>query len=126
MITDVVEIRSRLKELLLEFMGPLKVRVDKDTNFEVSGTIPAMQGKKEVDGFYFSSLVPKAKDVRFYFFPAYTHSTEFEDLSETLTKFKKGKSCFHVKFLNDDLEKEIRTIVARAIRLYQEDGLLAK
>ena len=126
MIKDVAEIRSRLKELLLEFKGPLKVSVDKDSNFEVTGTIPAMQGKKQVDGFYFSSLVPKPKDVRFYFFPAYTHPDDFEDLSETLTKFKKGKSCFHIKYLDDELEKELRTLVARAITLYQRDGLLGK
>ncbi|MFK8103184.1 MAG: hypothetical protein AB8G15_11690 [Saprospiraceae bacterium] len=126
MITTVPAIRTRLKDILLSFKGPLKVRVDKETNFEVAGTIEVMQGKKKVDGFYFSSLVPKVKDVRFYFFPAYTHADEFTDLSETLQKFKKGKSCFHIKYLNDELEVEIKKMVAKAVQLYQQDGWLSK
>ncbi len=125
MITAIPDIRNRLKNILLSFEGPLKVRVDKETNFEVSGTIEAMQGKKKVDGFYFSNLVPKPKDVRFYFFPAYTHADEFTELSEALQKFKKGKSCFHIKYLNDELEAEIKTMVAKAVQLYQQDGLLS-
>lgn len=124
MTKDVAEIRERLKNILEEFMGPLRVRYDKPTNFEVCGTLEVMQGKKLVDGYYFSSLVPKVKDVRFYFFPAYTHAAEFEKLSETLTKFKKGKSCFHIKYLDDDLEKEIKKMVGKAVKLYKKDGLL--
>lgn len=121
---DVEEIRETLKERLMEFLGPLKIKVDKPTNFELSGTIEAPQGKKMVDGIYFSSLVPKEKDVRFYFYPAYTHPEEFENLSETLKKFKKGKSCFHVKFLDDALETEIKKMVAKAIKVYKRDGWL--
>ncbi len=125
MITDVAEIRESLKEILESFLGPLKVRVDKLSNFEVTGTIEAPQGKKMVQGIYFSSLVPKEKDVRFYFYPAYTHPTEFENLSERLQKFKKGKSCFHVKYLDEDLKEEIKQIIVKAIKVYQKDGLLA-
>ncbi len=124
--TDVNEIREKLKSIQEAFLGPLKVKVDKPGNFELSGTIKAQQGKKMVDGYYFSSLVPKAKDVRFYFFPAYTHADLFDDLSETMTKFKKGKSCFHVKYLDADLEKEIKKMMKTAIKAYQKDGLLAK
>lgn len=124
MTKDVDQIREKLKTILEGFMGPLRVRYDKPTNFEVCGTIEVMQGKKLVDGYYFSSLVPKPKDVRFYFFPAYTHAAEFEDLSETMIKFKKGKSCFHIKYLDDDLEKEIKKMVTKAVKLYKKDGLL--
>ncbi len=126
MTKDVQEIREKLKTLLSNYLGPLKVRIDKDTNFEVTGTIEAPQGKKIVDGIYFSSLVPKAKDVRFYFYPSYTHPSEFEDLSETLGKFKKGKSCFHVKYLDDELEVEISKMIGHAVEVYRSDGWLAK
>lgn len=125
MVKDTAEIRKRLKGILESQLGPLRVRVDKESNFEVAGTIPVMQGKKKVDGFYFSSLVPKPKDVRFYFFPAYTHPEAFNDLSESMQKFKKGKSCFHVKYLDEDLEKEIQGMVEKAVEIYKKDGLLA-
>ncbi len=90
----------------------------------MNGTIEAPQGKKMVPGIYFSSIVPKEKDVRFYFYPAYTHPQEFENLSERLLKFKKGKSCFHVKFLDEDLETEIKQMVSKAIDVYRKDGWL--
>ncbi|MFK7934413.1 MAG: hypothetical protein AB8G22_12950 [Saprospiraceae bacterium] len=125
-ITEISAIREKLKSILESHLGTLKVRVDKPTNFEVAGTIEAPQGKKMVKGIYFSSIMPKAKDVRFYFYPAYTHPDEFTDLSEQLKKFKKGKSCFHVKYLDESLETEISQMVAKAIMVYQKDNLLAE
>lgn len=124
MKTEITEIRESLKNTLEEFLGPLKVRVDKPSNFEVNGTIEAPQGKKMVQGIYFSSIVPKEKDVRFYFYPAYTHPEEFQDISDKLRKFKKGKSCFHVKYLDEELELEIKQIVSKAIEVYRKDGWL--
>jgi len=125
MIKDVESIREELIGLLKEQLGPLKVNVDTEDNFEVIGTIPAQQGKKMVDGFYFSSIKPKPKDVRFYFFPSYTHADQFEDLSADLSKAKKGKSCFHIKYLTPELKEEIKEIIAKGVKLYQNDQLLA-
>lgn len=124
MKTEISDIRETLKAILTSFLGPLRVRVDKLSNFEVNGTIEAPQGKKMVQGIYFSSIVPKEKDVRFYFYPAYTHPEEFENISDRLKKFKKGKSCFHVKYLDEELEKEIKSMVIKAIDVYRKDGWL--
>lgn len=77
-----------------------------------------------VRGIYFSSVVPKEKDVRFYFYPAYTHPEEFENISDRLKKFKKGKSCFHIKYLDEELENEIKFMVSKAIDVYRKDGWL--
>ena len=122
--TEVAEIRTRLKEIQENFLGPLKLKVDTPPNYELSGTIQAPQGKKMVEGIYFSSLIPKEKDVRFYFFPAYTHPEAFEYISDKLKKFKKGKTCFHVSYLDEELENEIREMVSKAIEIYRTDGWL--
>lgn len=124
MKTEIAAIRATLKDILEGFLGPLRVRVDKPSNFEVNGTIEAPQGKKMVQGIYFSSLVPKEKDVRFYFYPAYTHPEEFENISDRLKKFKKGKSCFHIKHLDEELEIEIKQMVSKAIDVYRKGGWL--
>lgn len=124
MKTEITDIRETLKNILENFLGPLKIRVDKPSNYEVNGTIEAPQGKKMVQGIYFSSIVPKEKDVRFYFYPAYTHPQEFEYISDRLKKFKKGKSCFHVKFLDEELENEINGMVSKAIDIYKKNGWL--
>ena len=126
MITDVKEIREKLVDILKEYIGVLRINSDTYEKFEVSGTIPAMQGKKKVDGFYFASVVPKPKDVRFYFFPTYTHKDQLGELTEDLQKALKGKSCFHIKKIDETLEKNLKALVKNSIKLYQADGLIAK
>ncbi len=122
---DVSAIREVLIKLLKEHIGPLKVTINNPDNFQVTGTIPAMQGRQKVDGFYFSNIVPKPKDVRFYFFPAYTHPKHFTELSNDLQKARKGKSCFHIKYLTAEYVEELRRVITLGIKLYQHDGLIS-
>lgn len=118
------EIQKTLKNLLMAQTPPLKVQTDQPDNFVVTGTKETMQGKKKVDGIYFASVVPKPKDIRFYFFPIYTHATAFSDISPTTRKYLKGKSCFHIKSLENGVGEEIEAMIARGIELYQKDGLI--
>ena len=126
MTKDINEIQSKLIDILKEQIDALKISAETENKFEVSGTIEAMQGKKKVDGIYFASVVPKPKDVRFYFFPTYTHKEQIGELPENLKKALKGKSCFHVKYIDDEFEDNIKELVKTAVKLYQADGLLAK
>ncbi len=121
------EIRQTLIDLLKNHQTHLKITADTDAKFEVTGTIEAIQGKKKVDGFYFATILMKAKDIRFYFFPAYTHRDHLVDsFSDEMKKCLKGKSCFHIKSLSSELESEFKDLIAKAITLYQKDGLLSQ
>jgi hypothetical protein len=124
MITEPKEIFETLKEILTAATPPLKIRINTENNFEVAGTKEAMQGKQKVDGFYFASIVPKPKDVRFYFFPIYMCPSAFENLSEALKKNMKGKSCFHFKKLDTELEKEIREMVNKGVEIFRKENLI--
>ena len=126
MTKDINEIQAKLIDIIKEQMDVLRISAETENKFEVSGTIEAMQGKKKVDGIYFASVVPKPKDVRFYFFPTYTHKEQIGELPENLKKALKGKSCFHVKYIDDEFEDNIKELVKTAVKLYQADGLLAK
>ena len=126
MTKDLQEIQEKLITILKEYLGVLKITSDVKDKFEVSGTIEAMQGKKKVEGIYFSTVLPKPKDVRFYFFPTYTHKEQLGELPENLKKALKGKSCFHIKYLDDKLEANLKELVKKSIELYQVDGLLKK
>lgn len=126
MTKDINEIQAKLIDILKEQIDVLKISAETENKFEVSGTIEAMQGKKKVDGIYFASVVPKPKDVRFYFFPTYTHKEQIGELPENLKKALKGKSCFHVKYMDDEFEDNIKELIETAVKLYQADGLLAK
>lgn len=117
-------IQQKLIDLLKSYQPILKVTVDTDEKFEVTGTVKAMQGKKEVDGIYFASVVPKPKDIRLYFFPIYTHKDEMGELSEKLKKALKGKSCFHIKAMDEVMEKELQDMIGKGVEVYRGDGLL--
>jgi len=124
MKTTVEEIQASLKSILTAHTPPLQVRKDEPTVVELAGTKPGMQGKQKVDGYYFASIMPKPKDVRLYFFPIYTHADEFKEISEPLRKCLKGKSCFHIKKLDQQLEKDIESMVKLGVDLYQKDDLI--
>lgn len=127
MKTELSEIQETLIDLLKKHQPTLKITADEPAKFEVSGTIETMQGKKKVDGIYFASVVPKPKDVRLYFFPTYTHADALvPTLPEDLKKCLKGKSCFHIKKLDESLEANIEAMIQEGVRLFQEDGWLTK
>jgi len=123
MKTELPIIQSTLHELLTAHTPPLQVRIQTEANFEVAGTKPTMQGKQKVDGYYFATVKPKPKDVRFYFYPLYTHTDAF-DLSPALKKYLKGKTCFHIKKMSAEVEMEIKEMIALGVNLYETDGLI--
>ncbi|MEZ4721325.1 MAG: hypothetical protein R2813_05545 [Flavobacteriales bacterium] len=123
MKADISEIKETLIGILNEQIPPLRMRDGGVMGQVFEGTKPVMQGKQKVDGHYFASIVEKPKDIRFYFFPVYTHVAEFK-LSDELSKALKGKSCFHVKKLTPEMESEIRTMAQRAVDLYLKEGLI--
>jgi len=122
MIKDLSQIEAFLRQVLIEQQPLLRIRKNETDVLEACGTKEAMQGKQKVDGFYFASIMPKPKDVRFYFFPLYTHVDRFE-LSPDLQKMLKGKTCFHIKHLNEDLKTEIRSMIETGVKIFQEQDL---
>jgi hypothetical protein len=123
MKTDLTEIETTLRGILKSHVPTLRVRKDESSVLEICGTKEVMQYKQKVDGYYFASVVPKPKDIRLYYFPIYTHPTEFTP-SDELKKCLKGKSCFHIKKLSPELENEITEMVAKGVELYDKDGLI--
>ena len=124
MAADLQSIQKTLQDILRAHAPALKISKENEKVFEVTGTKAVMQGKQKVDGHYFASVVPKPKDVRLYFFPIYTHKEAIGELSPTLQKFLKGKSCFHIKKIDAELEEEIKGMVQRGVDAYINDELI--
>ena len=123
MKTEVSEIDKTLRAIIKSHIPKLRIRKDEPSVLEMCGKKEVMQGKQKVDGYYFGSIMPKAKDCRLYYFPIYTHKDEFE-LSDELQKALKGKSCFHIKKLSPEMEMEIGEMVKKGVQLYDKDGLI--
>ena len=65
MKTDIQEIEETLRGILKAQVPTLRIRKDEPKVLELCGKKEVMQGKQKVDGYYFASVVPKPKDVRF-------------------------------------------------------------
>ena len=124
MTKDVPTIEAHLRQMLAAQVPPLRLRKDLENVMEACGTKETMQGKQKVDGFYFASVVPKPKDVRLYFFPIYTDPEAFDWISEPLRKCLKGKSCFHIKKMDEELETEIKAMIQKGVDIYLEKDLI--
>ena len=122
-MTELDHIEKFLTERLKSY-ELLQVVADTDQKFEVWGTIPAMQGKKKVEGHYFASVIRKPKDIRLYYFPIYTHPELNDLLSPELSKCLKGKSCFHIKKMDESMQEEIAKLMDKGVATYQEHGLI--
>lgn len=123
METDLDNIRDWFIDQL-NALSPELITSRKGENTETNGTKEVMQGKQKVAGHYFASIVSKPKDVRLYFFPIYTHAAHFDDLSAEARKMLKGKSCFHIKKLDDELKQAFSQMFTRGKELYLADHLI--
>ena len=121
MTDDKQDIFDRLSSLHADCIPPLKGSASGLTRCSVSGAKKITIGKKVIDGMYFSSVVIQKHYVSFYFFPIYTHPKEFTDLPETLSKCLKGKSCFHFRQLDAALERSIRALLKKGLRIYRKE-----
>ena len=117
-----VEIFKKLKRLLKKYENPLKPKIDLDSRYdlwsikdiEITG-----RKKKEV---WFAGLIIQSSYVGFYFMPVYTNSKLKDFFEPELLKLLKGKSCFHIKKLDEKLERQIEKALEIGYKAYKKRG----
>lgn len=118
---DKIEIFEKLKSIIKPFSAGQDVRTDNEKAFNVYGKTPVVVGKKTIEGQYFASAIIQKNFVGFYFFPIYTHPDKFNSGDYPhLIKCLKGKSCFHIKKMDEAVFKEIEKILSNGARLYEQ------
>jgi hypothetical protein len=80
-----------------------------------------IDGRKRKEGF-FASLIIQKDTVGFYFMPVYAAPELTKVFSPELVKLLKGKSCFHIKKLDDSLPGQIESALEIGFEFYQERG----
>ena len=117
-----VEIFTRLKKILKQYEGPFTPKLDLDSKYDLwsfKDLEIAGRKRKEV---YFAGVTIQTKFVGFYYMPIYTDTTLQDCFAPELLKLLKGKSCFHVKKLDDQLEQQIADALKIGFELYQKRG----
>jgi len=119
---ELVSIFKRLKKILKQYEKPLKPKIDLDSRYDLWSfkdlTIAGRQ-RKEV---WFAGLIIQSSYVGFYFMPVYAAPEMKKFFGPELLKTLKGKSCFHIKKLDGDLENQIKKALKTGYALYKKRG----
>jgi hypothetical protein len=83
--------------------------------------IPDAYGGKPVDLAMASAILQK-DFVGFYLMCIYTNEAMKEKLSPALLKLLKGKTCFHIGKLDDNLRKDIEAALRLGTHTYHDRG----
>lgn len=121
-MNDLQVIFDTLKPLLQAYAPPLIPPVDTSTRFELWSVKPlVIEGRKRKEVFFASLIIQKAY-VGFYFMPVYVETELKNVFQPELLRCLKGKSCFHIKKLDETLLGQIETALKIGFELYQQRG----
>lgn len=119
---DLMKIYTRIKEIMKQYEGQLVSKIDLDSKYDLwSIKDLVIEGKKRKE-VYFAGLIIQSKYVGFYYMPVYADEDIKSVIPTNLLKSLKGKSCFHIKALDEALEKEIDYALKKGYELYQQRG----
>lgn len=117
-----LKIYAELKRELSIYESELSVRMDIGSRYELwSEKEVFIDGRKKKE-VYFASLIVQSSYVGFYFMPVYSDAEIKKLFSAPLLKLLKGKSCFHIKKLDENLKEDIKKALREGFLLYKNKG----
>lgn len=122
MKTDLVEIFQTIRAEMQPYATEgFDARVNKDTIYELwSEKEVEIDGRKK-NGVYFAGLTIRKGYVGFYYMPVYAETEIKAIFHPSLLKLLKGKACFHIKQLDDQLVGQITDALAIGFKLYKQN-----
>lgn len=113
---------ASLKELLLPYAPPLSVMNETPRRIDLVSVKPlVIEGRKRTE-LYFASLIIQKDYVGFYFMPVYGAPEMKVLFAPRLLGLLKGKSCFHIRRLDDELREQVRQALQEGFSMYQKRG----
>ncbi|HRW69470.1 hypothetical protein [Lentimicrobium sp.] len=121
--TDLTLIFNHLRSLMKPYeTGSVKARVDEEKRYDLwSEKKVVIEGRKRND-VYFAGLVIQRNYVGFYYMPVFVDEDLKAVFKPELLKLLKGKSCFHVKKMDDQLSEQISDALRSGYDLYLGRG----
>ena len=119
---DLKAIFTTIKKELAVYQPPLQPKNDTERYFDLwSFKDLVIEGRKRKE-IYFAGVVAYKDYVGFYFMPVYAEPEMKSIFKPELLKLLKGKSCFHVKKLDEELTAQIRQALADGYQRYKDRG----
>lgn len=123
MKTDLVEIFQTIRANMQPYTANgFKACTNSETTYELmSEKIVEIEGRKR-EGVSFAAIKILKEKVVLYFMPAYVEEDLKSLIHPDLFKLLKGKSCFHIKKLDDTLMEQINDALIAGFTLYKQKG----
>ena len=118
---ELIEIYKRIKVILKKYEGPLVAKFDLDSKYDlwsIKDIVIDGRKKKEIS---FAGLIIQSDYVGFYYMPVYAETEMKSIFGNELLKLLKGKSCFHIKKINEELELQISEALEAGFLLYKKN-----
>ncbi len=120
---DLVTIFKRLKSILKKYESPpVTAKWDLDSKYDLWSVKDVVIGGKNRKEVSFAALIIQSNYVGFYFMPVYGDPSLSDVFGQDLMKLLKGKSCFHIKYLDRNLEEQIESALRKGYDMYEERG----
>jgi len=125
---SLAHVYNELEALLTRYVPPFKVGTlsvrGKESLQLVTPkpvTVPGAYGGKPVDWQFAAAILQKGY-VGFYMMGAYSNPELKKKISPGLLKTLKGKSCFHLKSLDEQMKKDLTTALDASAKIYKARG----
>ena len=119
---DLNEIFQAVKTLMQVYRPPLIAKMEDESHFDLwSQKDLVIEGRKRKE-VYFAGLVIQKGYVGFYYMPVYIDTAVKTVFKPELLALLKGKSCFHIKKLDDPLQQQIESALQLGFEQYQQRG----
>lgn len=124
---QLVPIFQQLAELMEPYAkGSVQKRGGDNGQLSLVSVKPVEVAGKKMDELWFSGLLVQKGYVGFYYMPVYVAEKDIKPvIPPELLKCLKGKSCFHIKKLDDTLLKQINDVLKKGYALYRKNGWIS-
>jgi hypothetical protein len=108
-----------LKPLMTVYQPPLVAIADYESRYELYTDKPVTIDGRFKPTLAFSALIIQTGYVGFYFMPIYTNPKLLSTLKPDLRKLLKGKSCFHIKKIDEEVINQIKQLLELGFNDYK-------
>ena len=113
---------EQLKTFLQEYGDILEID-NTSGKYSLSTTKPIIvDGEVHENGYYFAGLRELKNIVGFYFTPIHAIPELRDQIPERLAVIQKGNTCFNVKQMTDEMERDLKELMKIGIDAYREMG----
>lgn len=119
---ELMKIFTVLKRILKKYEGALNPKIDIEERYELWTNKEVYIDKKKKKEIFYTGIIIQKNYVGFYLMPIYIDPTLKDNLEAKLLKLLKGKSCFHIKTIDNELEAQITKALQKGYELYNSRG----